>query len=496
MCWRSEFFSRLRTHGARPIFYSGEKTLSAQDLLCASSAYARTLQKAGIRAGDAVGCHIEDPLHTVVALVGHYMLGVIHVPINVRYTASEVQHIAEDGGLVGIVSDTVVSNLDPSLLFFEVRPEVFEATSDDVLDVVELGDDAVALLLFTSGTTGKSKGVELSYRAVFSNIDALTTGWRWACDDVLVLSLPLFHVHGLGIGIHGVILRQCAAILHAHFSPSSVVESFEGKHGPPATIFMGVPTMYTRLVAHLETHPQACDSLRNARLFTSGSAALSIGTHEAFARLTGHTILERYGMSETMLTLSNPYDDRRPGTVGMPVGDTKIRIVSDDGGDCAVGVPGELWVRGSSVMNGYRGQPAATAASFTNGWFRTGDMVAQDVDGYVSILGRMSTDIIKSGGYKIGAREIEEVLLEIPGVEEVAVVGVPDATWGERVCAAVVLGHGFWEPHEDVLEALQRFSRTRLADYKTLRAVRVVPELPRNAMGKVLKAQVVKMFES
>lgn len=494
MSWRSEFFSRLRTHGARPIFYSGEKTLSAEGLLCASSAYARTLRGAGIKAGDAVGCRLEDPLHTAIALVGHYLLGVIHVPINVRYTDAEVRHIAEDGELVGLVT-AGESSLD-SLLRFDVRPDVFEATSEALFEVADLGDDAIALLLFTSGTTGKSKGVELSYRAVFSNIDALTVGWRWAPDDVLALSLPLFHVHGLGIGIHGVILRQCAAILHPHFSPESVVESFDGKYGPKATIFMGVPTMYTRLVEYLEGHPEARDSLKSGRLFTSGSAALSVGIHEAFRRLTGHTILERYGMSETMLTLSNPYDDRRPGTVGMPVGDTQIRIVDEDGSDCGVDEPGELWVRGLSVMNGYRGQPEATVKAFADGWFRTGDLVARNADGYVSILGRMSTDIIKSGGYKIGAREIEEVLLEVPGVQDIAVVGVPDATWGERVCAAVVLESQVTDSQVEILGRLQKFSRTRLADYKTVRDVRVVQELPRNAMGKVLKAQVAKMFDT
>jgi acyl-CoA synthetase (AMP-forming)/AMP-acid ligase II len=252
-----------------------------------------------------------------------------------------------------------------------------------------------------------------------------------------------------------------------------------------ATVFMGVPTMYSRLVSHLEAQGGAAEAMRTARLFTSGSAALPAPLHARFYELTGHAILERYGMSETGFTLSNPYEGhRQPGTVGFPVKGYEIKILADDGALCAVDEQGELWVRGDGLMEGYWGQPKATAAVMDDGWFRTGDVVVRQRDGYLRIQGRASADIIKSGGFKISALEIEAVLLQHPEVGEAAVVGLPDSEWGESIAAAIVP-----RTPDGVLDtaALSSFVADRIATYKQPRFIWVTDVLPRNALGKLQK---------
>jgi acyl-CoA synthetase (AMP-forming)/AMP-acid ligase II len=254
------------------------------------------------------------------------------------------------------------------------------------------------------------------------------------------------------------------------------------------------------LLEHLEARPEDAAALAQARLFTAGSAALPVADFERFEALTGHRILERYGMSETMITLSNPADgERRPGSVGQPVPGFDVRIVDDDGQGCAPGVPGEIWVRGIGLMSEYWHQPEATQAAFRDGWFMTGDVATQDPDGYVRILGRRSVDIIKSGGFKISAREIEEVLAEHPAVAEVAVVGLADPKWGQKIAAAVVPVRGHQladrQMHLALFRELVRYASARLADYKKPRMLAVVAEMPRNALGKIQKAQLVTALE-
>jgi malonyl-CoA/methylmalonyl-CoA synthetase len=346
------------------------------------------------------------------------------------------------------------------------------------------------MLIYTSGTTGKSKGVELSFRALVSNMAALTGAWGWTEADRLLLSLPLFHVHGLGIGIHGGLLSGVTVLLEPRFSPERVVEGF-ARAG--ATVFMGVPTMYRMLLDHLEAHPDDAEPLRRGRLFTAGSAALPAADLRRFEALTGHRILERYGMSETLITLSNPlFGDRRAGSVGMPVPGCEVRIVGEDGAECAPGEAGELRVRGTSLMSGYWRNAAATASAFDGDWFCTGDVGHRDEDGYVHIVGRKSTDIIKSGGFKISAREIEEVLASHPAVVEVAVFGVADPRWGQAIAAAVVPGEA---TDPDRLETrLAEHVAGELADYKKPRHVFVIDALPRNALGKVQKKALIDRF--
>ena len=270
-----------------------------------------------------------------------------------------------------------------------------------------------------------------------------------------------------------------------------LVEAFQ-REG--ATVFQGVPTMYVKLLEHLEGSPGASATLARGRLFTSGSAALPEEDFRRFEELTGHRILERYGMSETLFTLSNPYGDRRPGTVGLPVPGCEVRIVEEGGVDARPEEAGEILVKSNGMMTRYWGRPEETAASFRDGWFVTGDMARRDRDGYVTIAGRKSVDFIKSGGFKISAREVEDVLRRHPRVRDVAVVGAPDRVWGQRVVAAVVLqpADGPLPSSDALLEELSSFCARSLADYKRPRGVRVVEDLPRNALGKIQKHRILE----
>jgi malonyl-CoA/methylmalonyl-CoA synthetase len=346
------------------------------------------------------------------------------------------------------------------------------------------------MLIYTSGTTGKSKGVALSYRALAENTASVTGLWRFAPEDRLVLALPLFHVHGLCLGVAGMLLNGLTLLLEPRFDAARVVDAF-ARNG--ATVFMGVPTMYVRLLEHLDAHPGSAAALRRGRLFTAGSAPLPAADFANFRSRTGHAILERYGMSETLFTLSNPYDgERRPGTVGLPTPGCAVRIVDDDGRDVPDGELGEIVVKSDGLMNGYWGREADTAVSFRDGWFRTGDVAFRGDGGYVTIAGRKSVDIIKSGGYKIAAREIEDVLRRHPAVKDAAVVGLPDRVWGQRIAAALVLADGS-EPGATCAE-VAAFAAEHLADYKKPRTVVALPELPRNALGKVQKHLLARAF--
>jgi acyl-CoA synthetase (AMP-forming)/AMP-acid ligase II len=477
--------------------------------------HAAGLRALGLGRGDRIAVLAAPRAESVIALLAHYHAGLVHVPINTRYRETEVAHILVDSQAAAILTDAAgVEVLDavvrdhPEL---DVVPRIqldaeaplrrmdrsFVAVSAAADDPgLAHADHDTALLIYTSGTTGRSKGVALSMTAVITAMRSLTELWGWRADDVLVLALPLFHVHGLGIGVHGALLHGMTIELVPRFSAAAVIGAVERG----GTIFMGVPTMYRLLLDHLDARPEDAAALAQARLFTAGSAALPVADFERFEALTGHRILERYGMSETLLTLSNPADgERRPGSVGLPVPGFEVRIVDDDGQDCAPGVPGEIWVRGIGLMTEYWNQPEATRAAFRDGWFMTGDVATRDPDGYVRILGRRSVDIIKSGGFKISAREIEEVLAEHPAVAEVAVVGLADPTWGQKIAAAVLLipGHRLTDRrmHLALYRELVRFASARMADYKKPRVLAVVTELPRNALGKIQKAQLVTALE-
>jgi malonyl-CoA/methylmalonyl-CoA synthetase len=354
---------------------------------------------------------------------------------------------------------------------------------------------APALVVYTSGTTGPPKGAVIPRRAIASTLDALADAWQWTGDDVLVHALPLFHVHGLIIGILGP-LRRGGSVRHlGRFSAEGVARELNAG----ATMLFGVPTMYHRLAETLDGDPGLAKALGRARLLVSGSAALPLHDHERITAATGRGVVERYGMTETLMNTSVRADGEvRPGTVGVPLPGVGLRLVEEDGttiaGYEADGTPtgahdgesvGEIQVRGPNLFTEYLNRPDATAAAYTaDGWFRTGDMAVLDPDGSVRIVGRKATDLIKSGGYKIGAGEIENALLEHPGVREAAAAGEPDADLGERVVAWIVPLDPQAPPSAD--ELADHVAR-RLAPHKRPRRVLFLDELARNDMGKILK---------
>lgn len=494
---------------------TGARSYTYAELDEAARRHAAGLRALGLARGARIAALAAPRAESVIALLAHYRAGLVHVPINTRYRETEVAHILADSQAAAVLTDAAgVAVLDavvrdhPELAAVPriqldaeapLRPHdrSFAAISAATGDAGAPHDDGdTALLIYTSGTTGRSKGVALSASAVITAMRNLTELWGWRADDVLVLALPLFHVHGLGIGVHGALLHGMTIELLPRFGAAAVIGAVERG----GTIFMGVPTMYRMLLEHLDARPEDVAVLARARLFTAGSAALPVADFERFEALTGHRILERYGMSETLITLSNPADgERRPGSVGLPVPGFEVRIVDEAGQSCAPGVPGEIWVRGVGLMSGYWNQPEATQAAFRDGWLMTGDVATRDPDGYVRILGRRSVDIIKSGGFKISAREIEEALAEHPAVAEVAVVGLADPTWGQKIAAAVVPvpGHRLADRrmHLALFRELVRHASERLADYKKPRVLAVIAELPRNALGKVQKTQLVAALE-
>jgi malonyl-CoA/methylmalonyl-CoA synthetase len=379
-----------------------------------------------------------------------------------------------------------IRRADPDVLV--VGPDVdidARAAGAPVLDAVRPEDPAI--LGYTSGTTGTPKGAVLSHGNLLASSESVRLAWRWTGDDRLVLALPLFHIHGLGVGLQGTLLIGASAVLLPRFDPDAVLDAVAAHD---ATLFFGVPTMYARLAGS----PRLCE-LGRLRLCVSGSAPLPPAVFDRLADGSGQQILERYGMTETGMNVSNPYDgERRPGTVGFPLPGVDLRLAPGGMG----GVPptaaagaangsGEVQLRGPNVFGGYWRRPDATAAAFTgDGWFKTGDIGEHDPDGYLRLVGR-AKDLIITGGFNVYPREVEDVLLEHPAVAEVAVAGTPDAEWGELVTAWVVPAPGATPPEDAELAG---FAADRLARFKIPRRVVLVDALPRNALGKVLRHEL------
>jgi malonyl-CoA/methylmalonyl-CoA synthetase len=366
----------------------------------------------------------------------------------------------------------------------EVRAEAVSSGPDAEPGPV-LDPGAPALVVYTSGTTGPPKGAVVPRRAIAATLDALADAWRWTGDDVLVHALPLFHVHGLIIGVLGP-LRRGGSVRHlGRFGAEGVARELDAG----ATMLFGVPTMYHRLAADLEGSSSLAAAVGGARLLVSGSAALPAADHARISVACGLKPVERYGMSETLMnTAIRANGDRRPGTVGLPVDGVAVRLVDDSGDELDVWddeTVGEIQVRGPNLFLSYLNRPDATAEAFRDGWFATGDVATRAEDGYIRIVGRRSTDLIKSGGYKIGAGEIENALNEHPAIVESAVTGEPDADLGERIIAWVVVEDGFDRPGE---RELADHVAGLLTPYKRPREVRYLDALPRNALGKVTKA--------
>ncbi|WP_414637944.1 acyl-CoA synthetase [Actinophytocola sp.] len=435
---------------------------------------------------DRVAVWATPTIETCVAVVGALVAGVPVVPLNPKVGERELAHILTDSApeVVLAAPDT---ELPAGLAELPRLPVLLEPQDAALPPAPEEPDgETPAFIVYTSGTTGPPKGVVLPRRAVATNLDALAELWAWTADDVLVHGLPLFHVHGLILGVIGP-LRRGGTLHHlGRFSSDGVGAEL----ARDATMLFGVPTMYHRLAADCQADPALAAAVGRARLLVSGSAALPATDHERIAAATGQRVVERYGMTETLMNCGVRADgDRRPGTVGQPLPGVELRLVDDAGAtlDEADGeTVGEIEVRGPNLFLGYLNRPDATAAAMRDGWFRTGDMAVREPDGYVRIVGRRATDLIKSGGYKIGAGEIENALLEHPGVAEAAVTGEPDEDLGERIVAWIVPNGDPPVPDELADELADHVARL-LSPHKRPRVVRFRESLPRNEMGKIMK---------
>lgn len=442
---------------------------------------AAALRARGVVAGDRVALSGEPSVHTVIAYVAILRVGAVVVPANVGYTEREIAHIVGDARPVLAFVDEdaraehwrgagVADVVDPSMVFESegAAPHL----TDREASFPEIAAAAPAMIGYTSGTTGTPKGAVLSHGNLVAGASSVVRAWEWDANDVLILALPLFHMHGLGVGINGTLVSGASAVVLPRFTPEAVLDAVAGRG---ATLFFGVPTMYARLAAS----PRVGE-LAQLRLAVSGSAPLPASIWERLRAGAGIDVLERYGMTETVMLAANPlHGERRPGTVGQPLPGVAMRLGDD----------GVVEVHGANVFSGYLDRPDATREAFTaDGWFRTGDIGTFDTDGYLSLVGRAS-ELIISGGYNVYPREIEDVLRCVDGVSDVAVVGAPDEEWGEIVTAFVV-----WSgdpPEPDWTARLSEEAERELAAFKRPRRWHRIERLPRNAMGKVVRAELV-----
>lgn len=475
-----EAFAAAAARNPERLFLDGlAQRFSYADMLAHSARAAAALRGAGLVAGDRVVVQVEKSAACVWLYLGCLRAGVVFIPLNTAYTPAEVGYFlgdAEPALLVCAADAADALDTKPRVLTMEAdgsgtfADACAAAAPDEAIESRDSGDTAA--ILYTSGTTGRSKGAMLSHGNLASNVAALTEIWRWQDDDVLLHTLPIFHAHGLFVGLHCSLYRGTTILFRQKFDAEQVVADL-----PRATVFMGVPTFYVRLLKQ-DGFDRALT--RHMRLFVSGSAPLTEPVFAAFEARTGQRILERYGMTEAVMITSNPYDgDRVAGTVGMPLPDVKVRVEAGAGD-----APGVLEIAGPNVFSAYWRNPEKTAEAFTaDGWFRTGDVAQIDADGRVRLVGR-SSDLVISGGYNVYPKEIELLIDDLPGVEEAAVVGVPHPDFGEAVLALVVPRTGADLTPEAIADAIQ----PQLAAFKRPKRVLIVPELPRNAMGKVEKA--------
>ena len=461
--------------------------LSYGALFAGAERMAAALVAAGVRPGDRVALQAEKSLEAVQLYLGTVLAGGVFLPLNTAYTASEVAYFLGD-------AEPSVFVCDPARR--EALAPVAEAAGVPVLltlgacgagtlaeaaageagfEAVARGEGDLAAILYTSGTTGRSKGAMLSHANLASNAETLREAWRFTPEDVLIHALPIFHTHGLFVATNVALVSGASLIFLPGFDADAITAAMER-----ATVLMGVPTFYTRLLDHPGLTRERAGGMR---LFVSGSAPLLAETHRLWRERTGHAILERYGMTETNMNTSNPYDgERRAGTVGLPLPGVELRIMGEDG-PVPAGETGAIEVRGPNVFGGYWRMPEKTAEEMrADGFFATGDLGVIDAEGYVSIVGR-SKDLIITGGYNVYPKEVEALIDAIDGVQESAVVGLPHPDFGEGVAAIVVPRGDASLSAEAILEPLKR----DLARYKQPRRVFFLSELPRNTMGKVQK---------
>jgi malonyl-CoA/methylmalonyl-CoA synthetase len=463
--------------GHRPALVAGDITLSHDELRAAASGAAGRLKENGVTRGLHVALFAENSAAWIVSYLGLQLLGATVVGMNPAFKEAEAEQILKDSeaavALVDAGRQPLIAALRPRLKALRQTARVEEIGSSVPSPLVGEGQgggslhpESPALLLYTSGTTGRPKGALLDHGNLLAQGRGVVEAWRWTPADRLVLALPLFHVHGLAIALHGSLIAGGYAVL-VPFSPENVVRELRAG----ATMFFGVPAMYQRLVDYLDRNPT---DLRHVRLFVAGSAPLPATLFERCERVLGQPVLERYGITEGGIVVSNPYDGpRQPGRVGYPLPGVEVRLGEQD----------EVQLKGGQVFRGYWRNAAASADVFVDGWFRTGDIGEIADDGSLAIRGRIK-ELIISGGYNVYPREVEMVLEQHPAVAEVAVAGLPSERWGEQVTAFVVTR----SPVE--AEDLIMYARDRLATYKCPRAVHFIDALPRNAMGKIDRSKL------
>jgi len=457
------------------------------------------LQSLGLESGDRVALQLSKCIEFILLHLATIRLGAITLPLNLAYPPDELKYFLEDSGAKLFFAletskektQSILSQLpdlqeciflDPSqpdgfqLLITNYQPPVSNSPISNLSDT--------AIIIYTSGTTGRPKGAEITHGNLISNLDALHEVWGWQADDVLLHVLPIFHVHGLFVALHGALHAGATTLFMREFNPQRTLEMLSSG---TCTVFMAVPTIHKRL---LDVPDATRFDLSRVRLITSGSDRLPDDLFSGFQKTFGYILLERYGMTETGMNCSNPLKgERRIGSVGMPLPGTTVRIVHAETREVLPdGEIGELELRGPNVFKGYWKQPDKTSASFSaDGWFKTGDLGFIEKDGYITLCGR-SKDLIISGGLNIYPPEVERVLVEHPAVNACAVIGCLDAEWGEKVTAVVVLNKGESATGEELI----RFCREKLAPYKSPKSIVFRDDLPRNAMGKVQKAELRK----
>jgi malonyl-CoA/methylmalonyl-CoA synthetase len=477
-----------------PLFYTWG------DIERGSAMIANLLQWIELPPASRIAVQVDKSVEAVMLYLAVLRAGHVFVPLNTAYQASEIEYFIGDAEPAVVVCRPAHFGWVSPLAFKAGTMHVYTLGDDrsgTLLDRAAAQSDAqtpvaraagdLAAIIYTSGTTGRSKGAMLTHGNLLSNARVLHDYWGWTAGDVLIHALPIFHVHGLFVALHGALLNGSRTIWFQKFDPRAVIARL-----PEATVFMGVPTLYVRMLAEAALSREACAHMR---LFVSGSAPMLVETFEAWRQRTGHTIVERYGMSETVMLTSNPYHardgERRGGTVGRPLPGVQLRIHDDKGAPLRTGEIGGIEVKGPNVFKGYWRMPEKTADDFTTDlWFKTGDVGRLDEDGYVTIVGR-SKDLVISGGYNVYPAEVEGFVNELPGVAESAVVGVPHPDFGEAVVAVVVPRTGATVDPAAVVAAL----KTRIAGFKVPKQVFVEAELPRNAMGKVQKNLLRQRFE-